>query len=40
MAKRTITSATLDVDGGITNSAGDWDTYVRVRKEWISKNRK
>ncbi|MCR4393690.1 MAG: SDR family oxidoreductase [Dehalococcoidales bacterium] len=37
---RTITGATLDVDGGITNSAGDWDTYVRVRKEWVAKNRK
>jgi 3-oxoacyl-[acyl-carrier protein] reductase len=35
----TITGTTLDVDGGFTNSAGDWDSYVRVRKEWIAKNR-
>jgi len=33
-------STTLDLDGGRTNSAGDWENYVRVRKEWIAKNRK
>jgi 3-oxoacyl-[acyl-carrier protein] reductase len=37
---RTITGTTLDVEGGRTNSAGDWDNYVKVRKEWIAKNRK
>ncbi len=37
---RTITGAALDVDGGFTNSAGDWDNYVKVRKEWIAKNRR
>jgi 3-oxoacyl-[acyl-carrier protein] reductase len=37
---RTITGTTLDVEGGRTNSAGDWENYVRVRKEWIAKNRK
>jgi NAD(P)-dependent dehydrogenase (short-subunit alcohol dehydrogenase family) len=37
---RTITGTTLDIDGGRTNSAGDWENYVRVRKEWIAKNRK
>jgi 3-oxoacyl-[acyl-carrier protein] reductase len=37
---RTITGSTLDVDGGITNSAGDWDNYIQVRKDWIAKNRK
>jgi NAD(P)-dependent dehydrogenase (short-subunit alcohol dehydrogenase family) len=37
---RTITGTTLDVDGGRTNSAGEWENYVRVRKEWVAKNRK
>jgi NAD(P)-dependent dehydrogenase (short-subunit alcohol dehydrogenase family) len=37
---RTITGTTLHVDGGRTNSAGEWENYIRVRKEWIVKNRK
>ncbi len=37
---RTITGSTLDVDGGVTNSAGDWDNYIQAHKEWIAKNRK
>jgi enoyl-[acyl-carrier-protein] reductase (NADH) len=37
---RTITGSTLDVDGGITNSAGDWDNYYKAHKDWIAKNRK
>jgi 3-oxoacyl-[acyl-carrier protein] reductase len=37
---RTITGTTLDIDGGRTNSAGDWDKYVATRKDWIARNRK
>jgi NAD(P)-dependent dehydrogenase (short-subunit alcohol dehydrogenase family) len=37
---RTITGTSLDIDGGRTNSAGDWENYIKVRKEWIAKNRK
>ncbi len=36
---RTITGTTLDVEGGFTNSAGDWDNYIKMRKDWIAKNR-
>jgi 3-oxoacyl-[acyl-carrier protein] reductase len=37
---RTITGTTLDVEGGMSVSAGDWDNYVKKRKEWVAKNRK
>jgi NAD(P)-dependent dehydrogenase (short-subunit alcohol dehydrogenase family) len=36
---KTITGTTLDIEGGRTNSAGDWDNYIKVRKEWVAKNR-
>ncbi|HHX75348.1 MAG TPA: SDR family oxidoreductase [Firmicutes bacterium] len=37
---RTITGTSIDVDGGVSNSVGDWDSYVKRRKEWVAANRK
>jgi 3-oxoacyl-[acyl-carrier protein] reductase len=37
---RTITGISLDVEGGTSVAMGDWDEYIRVRKEWVDKNRK
>jgi NAD(P)-dependent dehydrogenase (short-subunit alcohol dehydrogenase family) len=37
---RTITGISLDVDGGAYVSVGDWESYVKRRKEWVAENRK
>ncbi len=36
---RTITGISLDVEGGISLSAFDWDGYIKYRKDWVAKNR-
>jgi len=37
---RTITGTTIDVEGGTSVAMGDWDSYIKTRKEWVAKNRK
>ncbi|HHX75444.1 MAG TPA: SDR family oxidoreductase [Firmicutes bacterium] len=36
----TITGTSIDVDGGVSISIGDWDSYVKRRKDWVAANRK
>jgi NAD(P)-dependent dehydrogenase (short-subunit alcohol dehydrogenase family) len=36
---RTITGISMDVEGGISLSAFDWDAYIKYRKDWVAKNR-
>jgi NAD(P)-dependent dehydrogenase (short-subunit alcohol dehydrogenase family) len=37
---RTITGISLDVEGGASVGMGDWDSYIKVRKDWVAKNRR
>jgi NAD(P)-dependent dehydrogenase (short-subunit alcohol dehydrogenase family) len=37
---RTITGISIDVEGGSSLSMGDWDKYIKVRKDWVASNRK
>jgi NAD(P)-dependent dehydrogenase (short-subunit alcohol dehydrogenase family) len=37
---RTITGISIDVEGGSSLSMGDWDAYIKRRKEWVANNRK
>jgi 3-oxoacyl-[acyl-carrier protein] reductase len=37
---RTITGISIDVEGGSSLSMGDWDNYIKVRKDWVASNRK
>lgn len=38
-ASKTITGISIDVESGMTISMGDWDNYIKVRKDWIAENR-
>jgi 3-oxoacyl-[acyl-carrier protein] reductase len=37
---KTITGISIDVEGGTSVAMGDWDAYIKVRKDWVAKNRK
>jgi NAD(P)-dependent dehydrogenase (short-subunit alcohol dehydrogenase family) len=37
---RTLTGISIDVDGGSSLFMGDWDAYIKTRKDWVAKRRK
>lgn len=37
---RTVTGISIDVEGGTSVAMGDWDSYIKVRKDWVAANRK
>jgi NAD(P)-dependent dehydrogenase (short-subunit alcohol dehydrogenase family) len=37
---KTITGISIDVEGGTSVAIGDWESYIKVRKDWVAKNRK
>jgi 3-oxoacyl-[acyl-carrier protein] reductase len=36
---RTITGISIDVEGGTSVAIGDWDSYIKVRKEFVAKRK-
>jgi NAD(P)-dependent dehydrogenase (short-subunit alcohol dehydrogenase family) len=36
---RTITGISIDVEGGTSVAIGDWDGYIKVRKDFVAKRR-